>query len=93
LYFDETDIKDLEILLPLELIDRRRNQWISDLILGWVLTTEKPRINTKILTIRNFDAYFYGLNFVLGQAYVNGKVAIICLPGIKEEFCGKRENN
>ncbi len=40
-----------------------------------------------------FWCLFLWTELCSGQAYVNGKVAIICLPGIKEEFCGKRENN
>ena len=88
-------INDFKDAPPLELFDRQRKQWISDKILEWLMTKENPDINTKILAICNFDAYSDGLNFVLGQAPIKGKVATIYLPRLEEEFYGqkgKRQN-
>jgi archaemetzincin len=39
------------------------------------------------------DAYSGGLNFVFGEAYVNGTVAAIYLPRLKQEFYGLKADN
>ena len=44
--------------------------------------------NMKLLALCNFDAYSNGLNFVFGEAYMNGKVAAVYLPRLRPEFYG-----
>jgi hypothetical protein len=77
--------------IPDFLIDMHRRQCKSDLLLDWLLsiTTFKNdendkqlanlkgdnNNNVKLLVLCNFDAYSNGLNFVFGQAHMNGKVA------------------
>jgi len=48
--------------------------------------------NVKLLVLCNFDAYSNGLNFVFGQAHMNGKVAAVYLPRLRQEFYGLEEN-
>jgi archaemetzincin len=74
--------------LPLLLFDRYRNQWKSSNILQWLWDKHKPDKLTKILAICDLDAYSDGLNFVFGEAYVNGSVSAIYLPRLRQEFYG-----
>ena len=48
--------------------------------------------NIKLLAICNFDAYSNGLNFVFGQAHVNGKVAAVYLPRLRQKSYGPEKN-
>jgi archaemetzincin len=41
-----------------------------------------------MLAICDFDAYSSGLNFVFGQAQINGRVSAIYLPRLRQEFYG-----
>ncbi len=74
--------------------NEQRNQLNSDKILRWLAMTimnntksYDPR-KTIILGICNIDAYSSGLNFVFGQASLNGGVAVIYLPRLRQEFYG-----
>jgi archaemetzincin len=73
---------------PLNLLDKSRRQWKSDKILLWLLDKNKPGEDNKILAICDFDAYSYGLNFVFGQAQIDGRVSAIYLPRLRQEFYG-----
>jgi predicted Zn-dependent protease len=48
--------------------------------------------NVKLLALCNFDAYSDGLNFVFGQAHMNGNVAAVYLPRLTQEFYGLEKN-
>ena len=94
--------------IPDFLIDMHRRQCNSDLLLDWLLDTttfkneEDKQLanqkhnnnnnNVKLLALCNFDAYSNGLNFVFGQAHMNGKVAAVYLPRLRQEFYGLEEN-
>jgi archaemetzincin len=82
--------------VPLGLFDKQRNQWRSNGILQWLLQKYKPDRSTstptKILAICDFDAYSYGLNFVLGEAYIDGSITAIYLPRLRQEFYGLELN-
>jgi archaemetzincin len=77
---------------PTYLYDKLRKQWISPRILDWLLQTNNPDSNTKILTICDFDAYSDELNFVFGEAYLGGRVAAIYLPRLRDEFYLKKSD-
>jgi archaemetzincin len=79
--------------LPLLLFDKDRNQWKSSNILQWLWNKHKPDKLTKILDICDLDAYSEGLNFVFGEAYVNGRVSVIYLPRLRQEFYGLKADN
>lgn len=96
----------IEILKPIEqipdfMIDVQRKQCISDLLLDWLLDATFKNNNyyycgnAKLLALCKFDAYSNGLNFVFGQAHVNGKVAVIYLPRLRQEFfnLGEKEED
>ena len=80
--------------IPLQLFDKQRNQWKSNEILQWLL--DKYRSNkattTKILAICDFDAYSNGLNFVFGEAYIDGRISAISVPRLRQEFYGLKED-
>ncbi len=80
-------------LLPLNLFDRSRKQWKSDNMLRWLLDKNKPGKDNKILAICDFDAYSRGLNFVFGQAQINGRVSAIYLARLRQEFYGLKPDD
>ena len=90
--FDGLSVNTAQLIkeVPSELFDKHRNQWKSTHLLKWLLEKYKPdrRIATKILAICSFDAYSNGLNFVFGEAYLDGTVLAIYLPRLRQEFYG-----
>jgi archaemetzincin len=79
--------------LPVNLLDNNRRQWKSDKILLWLLDKNKPdKDNNKILAICDFDAYSSGLNFVFGQAHIDGRVSAIYLPRLRQGFYGLKSD-
>jgi predicted Zn-dependent protease len=77
---------------PTYLYDKFRKQWISCRILDWLLQTNNPDSNTKILAICNFDAYSDELNFVFGEAHLGGRIAAVYLPRLRDEFYVKKSD-
>ena len=78
--------------LPPNLFDKNRRQWKSDNMLLWLRDTNKPDKGNKLLAICDFDAYSSGLNFVFGQAQIDGGVSAIYLPRLRQEFYGLNTN-
>jgi archaemetzincin len=74
--------------LPVNLFDKSRKQWKSDKVLLCLLDKNKPNEGNKILAICDFDAYSDCLNFVFGQAQIDGRVSAIYLPRLRQEFYG-----
>ncbi len=72
--------------IPYQLFDKQRNQYRSNDILQWLSYNYKLSKSTKILAICNFDAFSGLLNFVFGEAYVDGTVVAIYLPRLRQEF-------
>jgi predicted Zn-dependent protease len=72
--------------LPRNLFDKNRRQWKSDNILLWLQDRYKPDRDNKLLAICDFDAYSSGLNFVFGQAQIDGGLSVIYLPRLRQEF-------
>ena len=74
------------------LFDYQRNQWKSNDILQWLSDKyNKPSSKsrtTKILALCDFDAYSSNLNFVFGEAHLDGRICAIYLPRIRQEFYG-----
>ena len=71
-----------------QLFDKQRKQWKSNDILQWLSDKYKPSKSTRILAICDFDAYSDHLNFVFGEAYVDGSISAIYLPRLRQEFYG-----
>jgi predicted Zn-dependent protease len=60
------------------LINKSRNQWVSERVLEWILGKSNLTSYTKLLVISDFDAYSNGLNFVFGQ--VTPRVTAMLVP-------------
>jgi Predicted Zn-dependent proteases len=75
------------------LFDTNRNQWNSPKLLDWLYDKLKPNKERRILVILDVDAYSNGLNFVLGEAFPKGRLGVVYLPRIKEEFYGLKPND
>ena len=78
-----------------QFFDKQRNQWKSNDILQWLSDKyNKPSSSrtTKILALCDFDAYSGRLNFVLGEAYVDGSISAIYLPRLRQEFYGLKSD-
>ena len=67
------------------------NSESSDFLL-WILEKLKPSKEIKILVVCDIDAYSGDLNFVFGEAYNGGRVAVIYLPRLRQEFYGLESN-
>jgi archaemetzincin len=88
-------IKEISQLV---LFDKQRNQWKSNDILQWLSNIYKPSfksgtITTKILAICDFDAYSGSLNFVLGEAYIDGSISAIYLQRLRQKFYGLKPDD
>jgi archaemetzincin len=78
--------------IPIQLFDRQTKQWKSNDILQWISNQYKLDIltTTKILSICDFDAYSGNLNFVFGEAFIDGSISAIYTPRLRQEFYGLR---
>ena len=85
-------VQSEEVTVFQSAFDRHRKQWNSPKLLQSFSEKFNPDTETKMLVIFGSDAYSYRLNFVLGEAYRNGRIAAIYLPRIKQEFYGLNPN-
>lgn len=74
--------------LPSYAYNKHRKQYNSTLLLEY-LSIIKPKGYGKYLGIVNVDLYANGLNFVFGEAVLNGEEAVISLHRLRPEFYGK----
>ena len=57
------------------------------------MDSKKTDRSVKILAICDFDAYSNHLNFVFGQATVDGRASSIYLPRLTQELYGLKKND
>jgi|YelNatPaOPRAMG01_1025707.scaffolds.fasta_scaffold09418_5 archaemetzincin len=76
---------------PTEYFDRSRRQYISEGILGMASRISSERRDI-VLIIADLDAYADDLNFVFGQAELNGLAAVVYLGRLRPEFYGEKED-
>lgn len=69
----------------------RRGQYFATPILE-ELKQNIPEDAEKVLGILDVDIFVPVLNFIFGQADLGGKVALISLTRLREEFYGNRKN-
>lgn len=74
--------------LPNYAFKRFRNQYQANLLLDFLEKNRKGRT----LGITSEDAYAQGLNFVFGQAKLNGKVAVVSLCRLDPKFYSQPED-
>src|SRR5919198_4754579 len=76
-----------------QFFDNQRKQWKSSDILQWLSDNYRPSYKSaKTLALCDFDAYSGHLNFVLGEAYVDGSISAIYLPRLRQEFYGLKSD-
>ena len=83
----EVEIPDMQMDVPEEAYDFRRNQYYSSPIL-FQIRRRFSWISDKILGVTEADLYVPHLNFVFGEAECPGKAAIISLYRLRPEFYG-----
>lgn len=72
--------------IPGEAFNSGRDQYLSDIFLGRLGDLKKP--DTYILGVTDVDLYTEGLNFVFGQADVEGGISVISLHNLRQENYG-----
>lgn len=77
--------------LPIKGYDPSRKQYIGDSILSELITLSYPA-SDRVTGLIDADCYANGLNFIFGQAVVNGKAAFVALPRLRQTFYGLPEN-
>lgn len=67
--------------------DERRGQYSSVLVLRTLLDRVQPA-TLRVLGVTSKDLFIPMLSFVLGQAQLNGQVAVISLARLQQQFYG-----
>ncbi|MBX5326724.1 MAG: archaemetzincin family Zn-dependent metalloprotease [Candidatus Bathyarchaeia archaeon] len=75
--------------VPQEAYNSERKQYISSFLLSLLRDYLEKTDADKILGITTVDLYAPPLNFVFGEAELNGELAIISLCRFHQEFYGK----
>jgi archaemetzincin len=83
-----------EIAAPEHAYDKKRRQHNSTTILTNIQTyaQNKPQYN-RILAIIDTDIYAAGLNYVFGEAYIQGKAALISTYRLKPQYYGEEPDS
>lgn len=90
--FGECAVSGKKLQVPKEYFDEKRKQYDSKYFLE-VLTEHAKNSNAeKILGITDEDLFTPGLNFIFGQAYMNGRICIISMHRLNPRFYRAREN-
>ncbi len=78
--------------LPKDAFNPTRNQYYCPHFLDSLRRNTHPGPREKVLGITDVDLYVHGLNFVFGQAELNGRLAVISLTRLRQSFYGMPEN-
>jgi archaemetzincin len=79
------------IPLPGEGFDPRRRQYRGEAILDALRALPTPAAG-RALGLTEADCYAQGLNFIFGQATLNGREAFVALPRLRSSFYGLAED-
>jgi archaemetzincin len=79
------------IPLPEEGFDPRRRQTLGETILDALRALPTPAAG-RALGLTEADCYAQGLNFIFGQATLNGREAFVALPRLRSSFYGLAED-
>lgn len=80
------------IPIPTDAYDQRREQYADHKILAALARLEFPDAE-HVLGVVDADCYAPGLNFIFGQASLDGRGASIALPRLRPSFYGLPEND
>ncbi|MGE5224962.1 MAG: archaemetzincin family Zn-dependent metalloprotease [Omnitrophica WOR_2 bacterium] len=86
----EVELGDLAPL-PAKGYNPSRKQYAGDAILNILNSLPYPA-SSRVIGLIDVDCYAGGLNFIFGQAMVNGKAAFVALPRLKQTFYDLPEN-
>jgi len=90
-YFDAVCFIEDPLVPPESAYDPSRRQYRSDVLLGY-LNLIAPEKVEKVIAITELDLYTPGLNFVFGQAILNGRQAVVSVARLRPEFYGQPPN-
>ena len=79
------------IPLPQAGYDPRRRQYLGQAILDALRAVPYPAAG-RVLGLTEADCYTPGLNFIFGQAALNGREAFVALPRLRSSFYGLAED-
>lgn len=83
---------EVQLLNPIQELDAafnpQRNQYHSPTLIREIKGC-CPEDSVKILGVIDKDLYVEGLNFVFGQAELEGRVALVALTRLREDFYNK----
>lgn len=85
-------VSSRDIYIPEKAYNPYRKQYHSPIMIRELYLRTRTDEYDKILGIINEDLYVEGLNFIFGQAQLNGKYAIISLYRLKPQFYGQPPN-
>ncbi len=80
------DVIKVQMQLPSATFDKRRSQYNSTQILQKMRQHEAKKHFSMILGVVDADLYAAGLNYVFGEAFTPGAVALISLWRLKPSF-------
>lgn len=79
------------IPLPQAAYNPHRQQYLGDLLLAALQAGSYPTAG-RVLGLTDADCYAPGLNFIFGQATMNGRQAFVALPRLRPSFYGRPED-
>jgi len=82
-------LSEYVMAVPKEVYNQARRQYHSTHILANMMNVAKKLDVDIVLGVTTLDLYVPGLNFVFGEAYFPGNVAIISLCRLTPEFYGQ----
>jgi archaemetzincin len=80
--------------VPEEAFDEKRQQYRSDVLLDKIyMRTGKKKTLDRILGITDIDIFVPPLSYVFGQAQSPGRIALISLRRLRQEFYKRNPNH
>jgi archaemetzincin len=79
------------IAIPVDAYDRRRRQYAGPKVLAALARQDAPDAE-RVLGVIDADCYAPGLNFIFGQANLDGREAFVALPRLRPSFYGQPED-
>ena len=80
------------IPIPPDAYDQRRGQYVGSRVLAALARLDIPNAE-RVLGVIDADCYTPGLNFIFGQANINGCNAFIALPRLRPSFYSQLEDD
>lgn len=79
------------VSLPAAGYDSRRRQYRGDALIA-TLRALASSASDRVLGLTDVDCYARGLNFIFGQATLDGREAFVALPRLRQSFYGLPED-